>query len=60
MMHERLSFIAGKEGITLLDGCVEACAVNAGGDLRKAITLLQRYGLGPFTKSRPPCLLIRD
>lgn len=41
VMHERLSFIAGKEGITLLDGCVEACAVNAGGDLRKAITLLQ-------------------
>ena len=41
VMHERLSYIASKEGITLAPGAAEACSSNSGGDLRKAITLLQ-------------------
>jgi replication factor C subunit 2/4 len=41
VMGERLRFIAGKEAVTLGDGAEEAAADVSGGDLRKAITLLQ-------------------
>lgn len=41
VMGARLQFIAQKEGLTLGDGVYEAAATHSGGDLRKAITLLQ-------------------
>lgn len=41
VMGERLRYIAQKEGLTLGEGVYEATASHSGGDLRKAITLLQ-------------------
>uniref|UniRef100_A0A6U3DFL0 AAA+ ATPase domain-containing protein n=1 Tax=Mantoniella antarctica TaxID=81844 RepID=A0A6U3DFL0_9CHLO len=41
VMGERLQFIAHKEGLSLGEGVFEATATHSGGDLRKAITLLQ-------------------
>ena len=41
VMSDRLRFIADKEGLTLGDGCYQACSTHSGGDMRKAITLLQ-------------------
>lgn len=41
VMSERLQYISQKEGLTLGEGVFEATATRSGGDLRKAITLLQ-------------------
>ena len=41
VMGDRLKFIASAEGLTLGEGCYEACSTHSGGDMRKAITLLQ-------------------
>ena len=41
VMGERLRFVAEKERLTLGDGAEAAAAAVSGGDLRKAITLLQ-------------------
>ena len=41
VMGERLAHIALQEGLTLGDGVFEATATHSGGDMRKAITLLQ-------------------
>ena len=41
VMSERLRFVAEKERLTLGDGAEAAAAAVSGGDLRKAITLLQ-------------------
>jgi replication factor C subunit 2/4 len=41
VMGERIQFIADKENVTLGEGSKEAVSVHSGGDLRKAITLLQ-------------------
>ena len=41
VMGERLRFIADRENLRLGEGVYEAAATHSGGDLRKAITLLQ-------------------
>lgn len=53
VMGERLRFIAQQEGLTLGEGVFAATAAHSGGDLRKAITLLQSaarlYGAAVIT-----------
>ena len=41
VMHERLQYIADQEGLTLGEGALEAVSQHCGGDMRKAVTLLQ-------------------